>query len=109
MPLRRPDLTLARALRRRSLPPGIERWRLTIDVGGARSTGAAEWAGAIVLVEAGRIEVECEAGGRRSFEAGDLLVLSWLPLRTIHNRGPGAARLLAVRRGGVKAAFVRPD
>jgi hypothetical protein len=92
--------SLLELLRRPELPPGFERWRIEIGAGRQRPTGPAEWAGAIVLVEAGRLEVECLAGGSRTFGVGDLLVLGWLPLRQLRNVGRVDVRLLCVRRTG---------
>ena len=46
----------------------------------------------------GTIEVGCVDGGHRTFIAGDLLALGWLPLKWIRNPGPAEARLTAVRR-----------
>ena len=86
-----------RVLRRR-LSPGFERWQLSLPAGAERATSAEEWAGALVLVEEGTLEVSCLAGGRRTFVAGDQLALGWLPLKTLHNPGPGRMRLVAVRR-----------
>ena len=91
---------LLQLLRRPDLPPEFERWRVHLAPLTARATSAAEWAGALVLVEAGTLEVECRAGGFRTFRAGDLLALGWLPLRTLHNRFGEPVRLLAVRRRG---------
>jgi hypothetical protein len=87
-------------LYREDLPPRFERWRVILAPHSSRPTSAAEWAGALVLVEVGALEVECLAGRRRHFAEGDLLALSWLPLRTLHNRGSGPVELLAVRRRG---------
>lgn len=84
-------------LQRPRLPAGFERWRVELGVGRQRPTEAAEWAGAIVLVEQGRLRVECLAGGSRTFSEGDLLVLGWLPLRRLTNVGSNDVRLLAMR------------
>jgi hypothetical protein len=80
------------------LPPAYERWRLTLAPGEARPSDAALWAGAIVLVASGEIEVECLTGGCRRFVAGDLVALGWLPLRSLRNRGRLPVELVAVRR-----------
>lgn len=95
---RREDAELVRLVLRRDLPPTFERWTLVLAPGAERPADAARWAGALVLVEQGRLEVDCRAGGRRTFVAGDLLVLGWLPLCTLRNPGPLPARLVAVRR-----------
>jgi hypothetical protein len=96
------DADLARLLARRDLPASFERWQVILAPRATRHTHASEWAGALVLVAQGRLEVACEAGGHRTFSAGDLLVFGWLPLRTLHNPGPVPVRLVAVRRCGVR-------
>jgi Bacteriocin-protection, YdeI or OmpD-Associated/Domain of unknown function (DUF1905) len=87
-------------LSREDLPPRFERWRVVLAPHASRPTSAGEWAGALVLVEAGALGVECVAGGRHRFTEGDLIALGWLPLRILHNEGPGRVELLAVRRRG---------
>lgn len=81
-------------------PTSFERWRVTLEAGSSRTTRSSEWAGAIVLVEEGALEVECVAGGRQRFERGALIALGWLPLRTIHNPEPNPSVLMATRRAG---------
>jgi len=88
---------LLELLQRPRLPAGFERWRMYLAVGHQRPTSTAEWAGAIVLVEQGRLKVDCLAGGSRTFVEGDLLVLGWLPLRRLTNVGSVDVRLLAMR------------
>lgn len=89
---------VSHALLRGSLPAAFERWRLMIAPGAVQETAASEWAGALVQVERGAIEVCCIAGGCRRFVAGDLLALGCLPLETVRNPGPEEAWLVAVRR-----------
>ncbi|CAN5611297.1 hypothetical protein BH23CHL7_BH23CHL7_07360 [soil metagenome] len=89
---------LARLLRRDDLPPWFERWHVEFAPLEQRSTSAEEWDGAVVLVERGRLEVDCETGGRRTFGAGDILALGALPLRRLANRGESVTRLVAIRR-----------
>jgi catechol 2,3-dioxygenase-like lactoylglutathione lyase family enzyme len=76
----------------------FEAWRTVLAAGAQLPTSADDWHDALVIVEAGSLEVECLGGGHRRFEAGDMLCLAWLPLRALHNRGDTAVRLLAVRR-----------
>ena len=95
MPL---DPDLAEAVGRTDLPPAFERFRVMLAPGDRRPTGPAEWAGCLVLVERGAIEVDCDAGGVRSFPTGDLIALGWLPVRTLRNPGADEAWLLAIRR-----------
>jgi hypothetical protein len=87
-------------LTRPDLPESFERWEVTLSAGGRRSTTAADWAGALVRVESGTLEVGCEAGGHETFHEGDLLALGWLPIVELRNRGAHVVRLVAVRRRG---------
>lgn len=95
MPL---DPDLAEALGRPDLPPAFERFRLVLGPGEQRPTRPADWTGCLVLIERGAIEVDCDAGGMRSFVTGDLLALGWLPIHTLRNPGAAEASLVAVRR-----------
>jgi hypothetical protein len=58
----------------------------------------ADWRDAIVVVEAGAIDLECLGGSRQRIVRGDLLWLSGLTLRALHNPGPEPAVLAAVSR-----------
>ncbi len=80
------------------LPEAFDRWRLVIAPGSIRTTAAEEWAGSVVLVESGVVQVGCLAGTSRTFVSGDLLALCWLPLERLSNPGPDEACLVAVRR-----------
>jgi hypothetical protein len=99
-----PDHELTAALTRRPLPPAFERWRVELPAGAEHPADPGDWAGALVLVEHGVLEVDCDAAGRRTFRQGDLLVLGWLPLRTLRNPGTEPTRLLAVRRRRARPA-----
>jgi hypothetical protein len=92
------DPDLAAVLARPDLPPAFERFQVVLDPGERRATLPDAWAGCLVLVDDGSIEVECDGGERRAFVAGAVLALGWLPLRAIRNVGPEEARLLAIRR-----------
>lgn len=87
-------------LEREELPDAFERWETEIPPHGARPTAPAEWAGALVGIRQGTLDVVCEAGGHERFDAGDLLALGWLPIVELRNRGTEAVRLVAVRRRG---------
>jgi hypothetical protein len=78
--------------------PAFEQRRVTIAAGAELLSDAAEWSDALVVLEQGRVEVECEAGSRQRYMARALLCLAWLPLRVLRSAGPGPAVLLAVRR-----------
>ena len=57
-----------------------------------------QWRDALVVVESGEVEVETTSGTRRLFRAGDMLWLTGLPLRCLHNPGDGPLVLKAVSR-----------
>jgi hypothetical protein len=83
------------------LPDGFERWSVALAPGEARASRAAQWSGALIVVDAGHVEVGCFAGSRATFVAGDVLALSCLPLRWLRNAGPDEARIVAIRRSKV--------
>jgi quercetin dioxygenase-like cupin family protein len=80
------------------VPLGFEIRAVGVEPGGHRIYHGAEWSDAIVVVKGGEIELECLSGARRRFKRGDLLWLSGLPLRALHNPGSEPALLLAVSR-----------
>jgi hypothetical protein len=82
------------------LPPAFARWRVALPAGVELRTSAAEWAGSIVVVEQGTIEIGCVGGGRATFVAGDVLALGCLALQSLFNPGPESVRLVAIRRRG---------
>ena len=84
-----------------SLPESFERWSVTLSPGQRQVSSAAEWSGALIVVDAGTLEVGCFAGATATFGAGDVLALSCLPLRWLRNPGPDEARIVAVRRSTV--------
>jgi hypothetical protein len=86
------------AVLRPDLPPAFERWQVAIEPGEERTTNAAEWSDAVVLVQLGVVEVHCRAGAWRTFRAGDILALSCLPVIAVRNAGEVPATLVAVRR-----------
>jgi hypothetical protein len=83
----------------RRLPPGFEVRVVTVPAGARRAYDDVEWRDALVVVDGGRIELECH-GGRRCFGPGDLLCLEGLGLRALHSLGPEPAVLVAVSRRG---------
>ena len=80
------------------LPRSFDLRLVAIPAGESRAFVAAEWADALVVVEQGAVELECDRGGRRAFATGAVMFLTGLPLRTIRNPGPEAALLAAVSR-----------
>ncbi len=85
---------------RRRLSRSFERRVVGIPSGSERPYDAAEWRDAIVVVEAGQVEVEGVHGGRRTFGPGDMLCFDGFPCRVLRNRGtePVILSLVARRR-----------
>ena len=82
----------------RPLGPSFQARTVTIAPGGTRPYDEAEWRDALVVVECGAVVVECRAGGRRTFESGDVLWLTGMGVRALHNDGAETAVLVAVSR-----------
>jgi hypothetical protein len=80
------------------LPPVFRRTVTIFEPATSRPFDEEEWRDALVVVRRGEIELECHAGGRRAFREGDVLFLSGLSLRAMHNRGAEPAVLVAVSR-----------
>ena len=73
--------------------------RRTVELSGGEEllVAAHAWRDTIVFLEAGEIELECAAGGRRRFGAGAVLCV--LPtVRVVRHVGSAPARLIAVAR-----------
>ena len=66
--------------------------------GGERPYDASEWAGALVIVDRGEVELECVDGDRPRFAGGAVLWLAGLPVRELRNPGSEPAVLIAVSR-----------
>jgi hypothetical protein len=80
------------------LPPRFERRVITIAPGEARSYDQDDWRDALVLIEQGDVDLECFAGGHRTFGRGAMLWFDGLSLRTLRNRGDEPAVLVAISR-----------
>jgi hypothetical protein len=77
---------------------GFEARRTTLAPGTAIASTAGEWLDELVILERGTLDVQCDAGTTCRFAAGDVLVLSALPVRSLANPGPREACLLSIRR-----------
>jgi len=82
----------------RQLPPAFECRVVILEPAQTWPYDAAEWRGAIVVVEQGQIELEGLHGSRYGFGRGDVLWLDRLPLHALHNPGHTPAVLIAVSR-----------
>lgn len=58
----------------------------------------ADWRDAIVIVDRGRLEVECMGGTRQHFGPGAVMCLEDVPLREIRSAGEEPALLVAISR-----------
>ncbi|MFP5069371.1 hypothetical protein ACLFMI_06865 [Pseudonocardia nantongensis] len=72
--------------------------RVTLPPGGSRPHDEDEWRGALIIVDAGEIELCCRAGGRRGFGTGSVLWFTGLNLAAVRNPGPVDAVFRAITR-----------
>jgi hypothetical protein len=79
-------------------PRAFTRRELVLAPGERRAYDAVEWHDALVVVKRGELDIECRAGGRMRFVAGDMLWFSGLPLRALKNDGLDPVVLVAVSR-----------
>jgi hypothetical protein len=59
---------------------------------------SADWADALVIVETGQLEVECEQGSTARFAAGAVLFLAGVPVRWLRGAGGQPVTLTALSR-----------
>jgi quercetin dioxygenase-like cupin family protein len=79
-------------------PPGFTLDVITIQPGATRPFVTTDWCDAMVVVEQGDVSLEAESGRIWHFALGDIVWLSGLPLRALHNHGDEPVLLSAVRR-----------
>jgi hypothetical protein len=79
-------------------PPAFVLRAVTVAPGSERAYDEREWRDALVVVRRGEIELEWLGGASRRFRRGDLLCLTGLQLRALHNRGGDTVLLVAVSR-----------
>lgn len=82
----------------RRVPPQFQVRQIVVPPGAERAVQEGEWADALVVVEDGRIELECLDGARCSFGNGDVLCLRRLRLGLLRNRGHRPVLLIAISR-----------
>lgn len=80
------------------IPPGFERRVIVVPSGGKRVYDDADWQDAIAVVERGEIELRVWWGTGQRFRPGDVLCLTGLRLRVLHNPGSTPAVLVAISR-----------
>ena len=88
----------------RRLPSWAELRMVVVAAGERLAYDQADWRDAVVVVEGGELEVEWLGGDRQRFICGDLLWLSGLPLRALHNPGwePVVLTLVARRQAPMR-------
>ena len=72
--------------------------RIVVAPGAERPYDESEWKDALVVIESGKLELECRSGTRSRFDRGDVLWLIGLPLRVLRNRGAVPTVLVAITR-----------
>lgn len=82
----------------RPAPAGKALEVVSIPAHGKLAYEPSQWADALVVVEAGEIELECAGGARAVFGPGSVLFFDGLGLRTIRNVGRETVLLSAVSR-----------
>jgi hypothetical protein len=82
----------------RELPETFACREVSIARRSERPYDGREWAGALVVIEQGELELECRGGSRSRFARGSVLFFESLPLRTLRNPGEETLLLTAVTR-----------
>ncbi len=72
--------------------------RLILEPGDAIDFRSADWADVLVIVERGRLQLECNSGAHAVFEPGAVLVLTLPELRRLRSVGTAALVVTAVSR-----------
>jgi quercetin dioxygenase-like cupin family protein len=80
--------------------PGHRVRTVILEPGDALELHRADWSDVLVVVERGRLQIECDGGARATFEPGAVLVLTMPELRWLHSVGADALVLSAVSRRG---------
>ena len=94
-------------------PPGPRFARMVVELapGEVRPYDAAEWHGALVVVERGEVELQRASGAGLRLRRGAVLCLAGLGLRALHNPGAVPTVLVAVHRRADRPAppVTRPE
>jgi hypothetical protein len=80
------------------VPAAFEARRIILAAGEERAYEEADWRDAIVAVQHGTVHLVTDRGASARFVQGDILCLSGLAVRVLHNRSAEPAVLLAVSR-----------
>lgn len=71
---------------------------ITLVPGESRPHDEDEWRGALIVVDHGKIQLCCSAGGSRTFGAGAVLWFTGLDLVSVRNPGPADAVFRGITR-----------
>ncbi|WP_162788239.1 hypothetical protein [Amycolatopsis albispora] len=82
---------------------GFRRRKVVIPPGGRRCFDEDEWAGALVCVAAGVVELVCSTGEAPRYGRGALLWLTGLPVEFLRNPGDEDVVVYAVSRVSASA------
>jgi hypothetical protein len=82
----------------RPLPAAFNMRVVAIEPGVTLPYVDEDWQDALVVIEHGEVEVECTAGGSKSFGPGSVVHMVGLSLRAMHNRGTQTVVMSAVSR-----------
>ena len=82
----------------RELPAPFRLRVIVLLPGSVKAYDSSEWAGELVVLERGRLELECSRRRRRALSGGAVFWLEGLPLRALHNPGTVPAVLSAVSK-----------
>jgi hypothetical protein len=86
------------ALFRDPLPEGFSRHVFRLEPGVEVELEPGTLPDAIVLVERGSLELECQAGTTERFGCGSMIPIARLPFCRLRSLGPGPLVLVAVAR-----------
>lgn len=79
-------------------PAGFEMSRVVVQPASSVAYRESQWADAVVVVEQGRLQVECWSGAQACFEQGAVLFLTGLELRQVTNPSLEPLVLKTIRR-----------
>lgn len=91
----------------RPAPPGMDVRLVSIPRHSELAYEPSEWAGALVVVEAGEVELECRGGASACFATGSVLFFEGLGPRAVRNPGEEPALLSAVTRRSQQSSAQR--
>ncbi len=88
----------------RELPGFLHRRFIVLGAGEVLACGPGDWAGELLVLEHGRVELEHRSGQRIVLDERAVLALQETGVRAIRNAGQGSAVLALVRRGAGRRA-----